>query len=75
MLKKLKVTTIIKEPGFYSPHVATDEPSYAALPNELIDDIHVGDEITVFSDSNLTYGGFEAIVIATPTANIADKIN
>lgn len=69
MIKKAIVTEIVKEKGFYGPHVVTNIPSYAGLPKELLDDVNIGDEVTIFSDSNLSYNGFGAIVIATPRTN------
>lgn len=71
MIKKGIVTEIVKGKGFYGPHIVTDVPSYAGLPEELFDKVEVGDEVTIFADSNLSYGGFGAIVIATPKTNFA----
>lgn len=73
MVFKATVMNIVREAGFYSPHIVTDTPSHAVLPEELSDEIRIGDEVTIFSDIRLSYGGFSAIVIATPTAKLSDR--
>ena len=66
MVRRDKVLNIIKSNGFYSAHIET-ENGFAAIPNDLINEVKVGDEVTIFSDEALTCGGFGAVVIGTPT--------
>lgn len=72
MVYKAIVTGIVREAGFYSPHVKTDTFGFAAFPEELSDELRIGSEVTVFSDAELKYGGFNALVIATSTKKLCD---
>ena len=65
------VETINKQQGFYAPHVGTNK-SLAAIPDELIDSVKIGDDVIIFHSEKLTYGGFNSIVIETPRAKLAN---
>lgn len=65
------VETINKQQGFYAPHVKTNK-SFAAIPEELIYKIQIGDDVTIFHSEKLTYGGFNSIIIETPRAKLTD---
>lgn len=71
MVSNAIVETINKEQGFYAPHARTDI-SLAAIPEELIDKIQVGDHVTIFHNEKLAYGGFNSIIIETPRAKLTD---
>lgn len=71
MIRSAIVETINKQQGFYAPHVRTNI-SLAAIPEELIDKIQIGDHVMIFYSEKLTYGGFKSIVIETPRAKLTD---
>ena len=71
MIKSATVEAIQKKQGFYAPHVRTNV-SLAAIPDELLNEIKVGDHVTIFCSNKLAYGGFNAIVIETPRAKLTD---
>ena len=70
MLRKGIVEKIKKKAGFYAPHVTTNISSFAAIPDELLNEIEIGDEVTIYSSDYLSYGGFCAVVIETPRAKL-----
>ena len=69
MVKRGIVKKIIREDGFYAPHIVTNGGSCAGLPEELSNEVEIGDEVIIFSNHRLlAYGGFSAVVIKTPRA-------
>ena len=73
MVKKLSVKKIIQQTEFYAPRIVADDNTFAAIPKELLDEIQINDEVIVFSSDSLSYGGFSALVIKTPTKTLCDK--
>lgn len=71
MIYKVSVKKIIPAGGLYAPRIIGDDGRFAAIPNELLNEIEVNDEVTVFSSEQLPYGGFSALVIKTPRAALA----
>lgn len=71
MVSNATVEAIQLKQGFYAPHVRTNI-SLAAIPEELIDKIQVGDHVTIFHSEKLAYGGFNSIIIETPRAKLTD---
>lgn len=72
MIKRGIVEKLEKKDGFYAPHITTNIPSFAAIPDELLNEIKIGDEVTIYSSDYLTYGGLGAVVIETPRAKLGN---
>ena len=70
MIYKTLVKKIITTEGFYAPRIIGDDGKLAAIPNELLGEVEINDEVTVFSSELLSYGGFSALVIQTPRATL-----
>jgi len=70
MVTRAKVINISKLKGRYvkHPHIKTKSGYYAAIPDELLNHIEIGDIVTIYSSDKLSIGGFSAIVIETPSA-------
>lgn len=73
MIKKVLVKKIIQRTEFYAPRIVANDDTFAAIPKELLDEIQINDEVMVFSSDYLSYGGFSALVIKTPTKTLYDK--
>lgn len=73
MVKKLVVKKIIQRTEFYASRIVANDNTFAAIPKELLDEIQINDEVMVFSSDYLSYGGFSALVIKTPTKTLCDK--
>ena len=56
--------------GVFAPRIIGDDGKFAAIPNELLGEVEINDEVTVFSSELLSYGGFSALVIQTPRATL-----
>ena len=69
MVTRAKVINISKLKGRYvkHPHIKT-KSGCAAIPDELLNYIDIGDVVTIYSSDKLSIGGFSAIVIETPSA-------
>lgn len=74
MVEKKKVLEISKNKGFYGAHIKTDN-GFAFVPTELLDEVQVGDMVTIYSGDGLSIGGFSAMVLETPTAVLAFKFS
>ena len=72
MINRANVTEIIKERGFYAPHIRT-QSGFATIPEELINEIEIGDEVVIFHSEDLSCGGFSALVIETPSMSLSSK--
>ena len=73
MVKKVLVKKIIQRTEFYAPRIIANDNAFAAIPKELLNEIQINDEVIVFSSDYLSYGGFSALVIKTPTKTLYDK--
>ena len=72
MTYRAKVDNINKkQSGIYAPCVHTNK-GFAALPEELRDTVEVGDEVVVYSNHDMTLGGFSALVVETPRGKLSD---
>lgn len=69
MIKRTKVIDIIRERGFYAPHVRT-QVGFATIPEELVNEVEIGDEVVIFHSEDLSCGGFSALVIETPSMSL-----
>ena len=56
MLRKGIVEKIEKKAGFYAPHVTTNISSFTAIPDELLNEIEIRDEVTIYSSDYLSHG-------------------
>lgn len=56
MLRKGIVEKIEKKAGFYAQHVTTNISSFTAIPDELLNEIEIRDEVTIYSSDYLSHG-------------------
>lgn len=71
MIYKVLVKEIVANQGVFAPRIIGDDGKFAAIPNELLGEVEINDEVTVFSSELLSYDGcFSALVIQTPRATL-----
>lgn len=72
MVKTVKVEKVQNSSGFYSPNIWYGT-GYAGIPIKFRNKINVGDTVTIYSEEDLNYGGFGAIVVKIPKESICDE--